>query len=302
MNSESWMRDIADNTPLSLLNIPGTHDSATQYVNSVIPQIFRCQDSSIAEQLKNGARFIDARLQYKNKHFRFVHSIADCRIAKPVNSYLLYFDDVYADIKSFLRANPSETVLLSVKMDDGRNTDVFYREFYRAFIEPEKNLWYMENRIPQLGAVRGKIILFRRCILGDGRLSSADNGLDFSYWEDQSACDSTLPLPCWFANAQNEKAVIQDRFRLKPEQKWSKAAVTMFCDYAPAADVMNLNFLSTAGNPKKNAAYINRAFEDFELPAKKLGIVIFDFLTKTLAQKIIQTNTFNIDSEQRREE
>lgn len=290
MNTENWMKDIDGTKSVSVINIPGTHDSATEFMNSTMPKLYRCQGISIIEQIKLGARYIDARLQYKNKHFRLVHSIGDCRSAKAWNSALLYFDDVLADIKLFLQSNPSETILLSVKMDDGRNTNVFYREFYNTYIKGNEELWYMENRIPILDEVRGKIVFCRRCILGDSSFSSLNNGLDFSFWEGQASCKSTLPLPCWFGNEKNEKAVIQDRFRLKKEIKWQKAVVTMFEDYEPQDGVMNLNFLSAAGIPKKNADYINAEFKKYELPKKLLGIVIFDFIDNELSRKIIDTN------------
>lgn len=290
MNTKNWMKDIDSKIPVSMINIPGTHDSATEFMNSIVPQFYRCQDKSIYEQIKLGARFIDARLQYKNKHFRFVHSIGDCRVAKPWNSALLYFDDVLADIKLFLTENPSETILLSVKMDDGNNADVFYREFYNAFIKDNKALWFLDNRIPCLGEIRGKIVFIRRCILGDNAFSSRDNGIDFSFWEDQSSCKSTLPLPCWFGSEKNEKAIIQDRYRLKKEDKWQKAAVTMFENYDPHENMMAFNFLSAAGIPQKNAEYINCEFKKYKLPKKPLGIVIFDFLDTELSEKIINTN------------
>lgn len=290
MNKENWMKDLDGAKPVSMMNIPGTHDSATQFMNSTMPKLYRCQDKSIIQQIKLGARFIDARLEYKNKHFRFVHSIGDCRSAKPWNSALLYFDDVLADIKLFLKTNPSETILLSVKMDDGKNSDVFYREFYNAYIKDNKELWHLENRIPHLDEVRGKIVLVRRCILGDSSFSSLNNGLDFSFWEDQSSCKSTLPLPCWLGNEKNEKAIIQDRFRLEKEAKWQKAAVTMFEDYEPQPNMMALNFLSAAGVPQKNAEYINAEFKKYKLPKKLLGVVIFDFIDSELATKIIDTN------------
>lgn len=290
MNTQNWMKDLDGIKPLSLINIPGTHDSATQFMNSTMPCLYRCQNISIIEQVKLGARFIDARLQYKNKHFRFVHSIGDCRSGKQWNSVLLYFDDVLADFKLFLKANPSETILLSVKMDDGRNTNVFYREFFEAYIKDDEELWYLQNRIPKLDEVRGKIVLVRRCILGDSSFSSLNNGLDFSFWESQASCKSTLPLPCWFGNENNEKAIIQDRYRLKKEEKWQKAAITMFEDYAPEENMMALNFLSAAGVPQKNAVYINNEFKKYELPEKPLGTVIFDFITEELSVKIINTN------------
>lgn len=176
-------------------------------------------------------------------------------------------------------------------MDFGVNVKDFYKSFRSRYIDSQKDLWYTENKIPKLGAVRGKIVLMRRCMLGTNDLSSVDNGLDFSYWEDQKGTDSPLPLPCWFGNEKNEKAIIQDRYALKKEEKWQSAVTTMLGEYRPHKNIMALNFLSTRGNPRENAEYINKMFSEYSLPDKPFGIIIFDFLTEALAEKVINTNT-----------
>ena len=176
-------------------------------------------------------------------------------------------------------------------MDSGVNVKDFYKSFRSRYIDSQKDLWYTENKIPKLGAVRGKIVLMRRCMLGTNDLSSVDNGLDFSYWDDQKGTDNPLPLPCWFGNEKNEKAIIQDRYALKKEEKWQSAVTTMLGDYRPHKNIMALNFLSTRGNPRENAEYINKMFSEYSLPDKPFGIIIFDFLTEALAEKVINTNT-----------
>lgn len=90
---------------------------------------------------------------------------------------------------------------------------------------------------------------------------------------------------------KNEKAIIQDRYALKKEEKWQSAVTTMLGDYRPHKNIMALNFLSTRGNPRENAEYINKMFSEYSLPDKPFGIIIFDFLTEALAEKVINTNT-----------
>ncbi|HAQ28868.1 MAG TPA: hypothetical protein DCQ76_03845 [Ruminococcaceae bacterium] len=291
MHTENWMKNIADETLLSMINIPGTHDSAARFVTAPTPQIFCCQDMSVKKQLLSGARFLDIRLVLSHKKFKAVHYIMRCRKNKELSGGTLLFDDILRDTAEFLKENPTETVIVSVKMDFGVNVRDFYQSFVHRYIEPQKELWYTENKIPSLGAVRGKIVLMRRCMLGTNDLSSVDNGLDFSYWEDQKGTDNPLPLPCWFGNEENEKAIIQDRYALTKEEKWRSAVTTMLGDYRPHKNIMALNFLSTRGNPRENADYINKKFSEYPLPDKPLGIIIFDFLTEALAEKVINTNT-----------
>jgi len=291
MRTEKWMKNIPDETPLSMISIPGTHDSAARFTTAPTPRIFCCQDMSVKNQLLSGARFLDIRLILSHNKFKAVHFFIRCRKEKELSSGTLLFDDTLCDTAEFLKENPTETVIVSIKMDFGVNVKDFYKSFRSRYIDSQKDLWHTENKIPKLGAVRGKIVLMRRCMLGTNDLSSVDNGLDFSYWEDQKGTDSPLPLPCWFGNEKNEKAIIQDRYALKKEEKWQSAVTTMLGDYRPHKNIMALNFLSTRGNPRENAEYINKMFSEYSLPDKPFGIIIFDFLTEALAEKVINTNT-----------
>ena len=50
----------------------------------------------------------------------------------------------------------------------------------------------------------------------------------------------------------------------------------MLGDYRPHKNIMALNFLSTRGNPRENAEYINKMFSEYSLPDKPFGIIIFE--------------------------
>lgn len=130
-------------------------------------------------QLLSGARFLDIRLILSHNKFKAVHFFIRCRKEKELSSGTLLFDDILCDTAEFLKENPTETVIVSIKMDSGVNVKDFYKSFRSRYIDSQKDLWYTENKIPKLGAVRGKIVLMRRCMLGTNDLSSVDNGLDF---------------------------------------------------------------------------------------------------------------------------
>lgn len=59
-DASNWTERIGDETKLSAMSIPGTHDSAAQYV--CLSPIFQCQDTAIKTQLENGYRYLDMRL------------------------------------------------------------------------------------------------------------------------------------------------------------------------------------------------------------------------------------------------
>lgn len=99
-SSSSWMESIAGDTKLSELSIPGTHDSATQYLS--LSPIFQCQDTDIQTQLENVYRYLDIRLVLKNDNLILKHNFDKCRKDKSLFSRPLTLDDVLEDVYSFL--------------------------------------------------------------------------------------------------------------------------------------------------------------------------------------------------------
>ena len=57
----AWMSKLKDTDTIDQLNIPGTHDSGTSYLNSA--NYHHTQDLTIREQLQLGIRFLDMRLR-----------------------------------------------------------------------------------------------------------------------------------------------------------------------------------------------------------------------------------------------
>lgn len=114
--SSNWMEKISDETKLSVMSIPGTHDSATQYVS--LSPIFQCQDTDIKTQLENGYRYLDIRLVLKNDNFVLKHNFAKCKKERSIFSTPLTLDDVLEDIYTFLDKHPSETVIFCAKKEN----------------------------------------------------------------------------------------------------------------------------------------------------------------------------------------
>ena len=199
---------------LSKLNIAGTHDSATAYV--AMENTARCQDKTISDQLKMGVRFLDIRLSRKGNEFYLVHSLADCYSDK-AKTKRLTFGEVLADCKAFLKENPDETLILSIKQDRGIMSRWFFPKFYDKYIKGDESSWYLENKVPTLGECRGKLVLMRRCKVWKSFYKTSDGGLNFSFWKDQAKKKSTaLPV---ILNSDT-KALVQDRYGLDPKTKW----------------------------------------------------------------------------------
>jgi hypothetical protein len=99
----SWMRDIPEDTPVTALSIPGTHNSAS------IGGLFgfaQTQNLDLATQLDRGIRFLDIRL-------------AQCQSDLHVHHDMKCMGKDYTDIltvcRNFLDKHPSETILMSIK-------------------------------------------------------------------------------------------------------------------------------------------------------------------------------------------
>lgn len=299
MDISNWQASLPDNTPFSTINMPGTHNSSTQFVN--LSLFSRCQHKSILQQLEMGARLLDIRLTLGDEGFATVHGISNCRSSRSRNSALLTFDMIFNDVKTFLELHPTEAVLVGIKMDRGENLDIFFPTFYSKFIEAYSTIWFLENRIPTLGECRGKLVLIRRCDLGQSNLvfNDSNSGLNLTVMSSQE--DATSPgrlLPCPVETMDGKSTsfsvVVQDDFMLNPIAKWNKAVQPMLENAKPDNSTMTINFLSTAGFPYfpcHNARYVNSKFNSFNLKSKRFyGWLVFDFLTEKLAVKTIESN------------
>ncbi|KAL9090885.1 MAG: hypothetical protein Q9165_005093 [Trypethelium subeluteriae] len=169
---ESWMKELHDATPLSGLSLPGTHNSHTYF--RALPSV-RCQSVSLLDQLENGIRFLDIRLQPERPHdsthdgLLLVHGLFPVSLTGPK-----YFRPLLTTLLAFLDAHPSESVIISLKREgSGSATDhQFHRILHDHYIQQDPTRWYTAPVIPSLGAVRGKLVLLRRFDLDPSTSSS----------------------------------------------------------------------------------------------------------------------------------
>ncbi|KAM5355761.1 hypothetical protein ACJ41O_002407 [Fusarium nematophilum] len=180
----SWMKELHDEWPLPLLSIPGTHNSPT--CHTALPSV-RCQAVGVAEQLRNGVRFLDIRVSVNpdNDELALVHSVFP--ISLTGNKY---FKDMVEEIYKFLDDNPSETVLMSIKREGtGKGNDEQLGKCLKAsYVDKRRSRWWTEPKIPTLGGARGRIVIVRRFVLDGGMKKSCWNGrgwgIDAQSWPD----------------------------------------------------------------------------------------------------------------------
>ncbi|KAA8567153.1 hypothetical protein EYC84_010215 [Monilinia fructicola] len=151
----SWMSNLKDETPLAALSIPGTHNSPTHY--AALPSV-RCQAVSVKDQLNNGIRFLDIRVQPQDPNNLAAEGLILVHSAFPVSlTGNKYFRTLVNHLNKFLDENPTETVIISLKREGvGRATDQQLSQILNHHYTQDSARWFTGNRIPALGEVRGK--------------------------------------------------------------------------------------------------------------------------------------------------
>lgn len=279
-----WMAQLDDERPLSLINIPGTHDSGTRFI---FPgYIFQDQNTSVSRQLENGYRYLDVRvaLNKTGDDLVIIHAFGTCRTGAAVWSAPLTFDSMVSDTLAFLDAHPRETVIFCIKPERESDDVNAVRALIEQKVSQAPERWFTGNRIPTLGEVRGRIVLCRRY---EGGL-----GLNFK-WEEQKD-PAVLDNPVAVEGKDTFTLAVQDRFHYGVEDKW--AAVQYALRNTTATEhTFCLNFLSTSPDkiphPRKYASELNGRFLDEPLTAgERYGVILFDFADGKLARAVIDTN------------
>ncbi|KAK0335921.1 hypothetical protein LTR59_001970 [Friedmanniomyces endolithicus] len=184
MNLQCWMKELTDPTPLSALSVPGTHNSPTHH--TALPSV-RCQAVGARDQLNNGVRFFDIRVQPtspddpSDETLHLVHGVFPISLTGPKKLRVLV-----TIILDFLRQNPSETLILSLKREStGNATDEQLSTIIKDhYANPQE--WWTQPHIPTLGEARGKIVLVRRFALAERLKAEYDGqgwGINAENWE-----------------------------------------------------------------------------------------------------------------------
>ncbi|MBR4420709.1 MAG: phosphatidylinositol-specific phospholipase C [Clostridia bacterium] len=265
---ETWMSKLSDDYLITQLSIPGTHDSGAMH--SLADVAGKCQDLSIAKQLKIGVRFFDIRLQIVDDKLKVVHSFVD---------QALSFNSVLKDFNEFIDKNPSEFLIISIKEDaDSKNST---KDFSSAVIESLNNYsnFCFDNELPQkLGDARGKIYLLSRF--------STDKGIQaYSGWRDST----TFSINSLY---------IQDNYCINDLEVKMNDILATIENLENNSNLLHLNFtscyLDNAFPPTyagSSAKVINPWLENYlENNDKPVGILICDFITQDLSKLIYGRN------------
>lgn len=249
-NLNSWMRELKDDTLTSALSIPGTHNSPTCFL---APPSVRCQAVSPREQLDNGVRFFDIRVQPQQPDDPSKDGLALVHSAFPISlTGNKFFRDLVDEVESFLKRNPSETLIMSVKREGpGTHTDAQLSRILHDHYVHGKNFWYTEPKIPTLKEARGKIVLIRRFGL-DEKLKKEWNGRGWGI----NACGWADNTP--HASCPSGDICIQDFYEVLETENVDKKIGYVNAQLSRSAEsCYPTGVLKADGSGNKHPFYIN---------------------------------------------
>ena len=294
--SSTWMASVDGSKLLSDLYLPGTHDSATKYVDLAF--FARCQALSIKQQLEVGVRYLDIRLGFDSQGDKdtlaFYHGFCQCRNGAFPWSKPLDLDDVLSECYEFLSNNKTETIIFAVKQERGLDNEQFQTMLLSKIVQSVE-YWYLSETMPTLDECRGKLVLVRRFDKIPANLKTP-MGIPF-LWTDQGDFEQT-PLAFNIEPQADFRLIVQDRYKYDVKDKWHAFEKTLYMtnsDESNFSTNVHLNFLSTNGSlayghPYYYASRLNKKFLESELSEIAPSWIIVDFGTAKLAQHIFQYN------------
>ncbi len=279
ITAKKWMSLLPDNKQLNEINIPGTHNSAAKNCNFIA----KCQNRTLMDQLNYGIRFLDIRCRHIQDRFDLHHGV----------SYLgIKFDTLQQICKEFLDANPSETIVMSIKPEMKERANKWsFDEVFIKYANQMPGLWYMNENIPILKHVRGKIVLLRRFYT-----SFLPLGIDLSGWRH----NNTFQIK----NHELFDFHIQDQYKKPSGQKWDKILQHVNLSISDSNQkTWYLNFCSAHKLPmvpmviakdinKKLLAHFKNLMTAYQDTGNylKLGTIILDFADEAIIKQIFYLN------------
>ncbi|MFC9228679.1 phosphatidylinositol-specific phospholipase C domain-containing protein [Streptomyces decoyicus] len=257
LSVQDWMSGLGDATPVQRLTIPGTHDSGARIGGPWVA----CQNTSVDAQLNSGVRFLDVRCRAIDSVFAIHHGAFYQE---------LMFGDVLNSCRAFLRAHPSETVLMRVKQEYSEVSAEEFRRIFGSYLDDKgyRSLFRLDTGLPTLGQARGRVVL----------LADSD-GLGGVRYADPQLFD------------------IQDDYMAEPFGKYPKIEA-QFRKAVTQPGKLFVNYVSTAAllPPRSNADRLNPQVKNLLAGPEGsawtgLGIVPMDFPNEFgLAEALIRHN------------
>ncbi|UTW46817.1 phosphatidylinositol-specific phospholipase C domain-containing protein [Bacterioplanoides sp. SCSIO 12839] len=145
----SWMQRLSDDTRLNKMSLVGSHDTLSFHGGDIV----QTQSMSLKDQLESGIRVLDIRNRHINNKFAIHHGI--------VFQHAWFGEDVLKPVVEFLKANPSETILMNIQPahTEKDNTRKFEETLDQYAADYNAPFWTPTSLNPTLSEIRGKIVM-----------------------------------------------------------------------------------------------------------------------------------------------
>jgi uncharacterized repeat protein (TIGR02543 family) len=271
IDRNNWMKEIMDDTKISWMTIPGTHDSTTFNVKcstwgSLVESGATCQSLNIENQLASGIRAFDLRYKWENNDFYLYHGqdSYECKCLD-LNGNHLTLSTVFQKFRTFLDAHPGEFIIANVQKETGDYNSEELTKVLNTY-----NVTSVSFSSTTVGSVRGKIVN------GSSFMQNIPGSSEYNRWEgtvDQKVAD----LKSVFSKAPSIQKYYSSTIAqlcICTNLSWRKSSLTTWPkDYAE--DVQKGFFSS---NP----------FESYG--QKAYGVILYDFPTTTILDWTISAN------------
>ncbi len=281
----NWMDDIKDDSKLSEIIMPGAHDAATDGMMF----LGETQHKDINNLLKGGTRYLDIRVRKTKKNEYVVyHDIFDGRP----------FDEVWKEIKDFITANASETLILDFQhFDNGA-------EEYVCSILDQDSSFLIKNETGDsdlefvdsitLGQSRGKML----ALFGEGKETQCQRNYIFGRNNDSCsklgmALDSYYDDDYKKSSANLIKNIIPEnynRIESKIKNEGNKGLFVLQCQLTDGKKIFG-PYSREMTHDSNMSKYIQNIKDD----ARRLNltnIIMRDFLTNEKISEIVKLNQY----------
>lgn len=277
-STETWMRKLANDTPLTRLSVPGTHDTmaykgswgAEAGVLNPVERFTKTQNWDLRTQLANGVRFVDIRIDVD---MSIHHGIVDLESSLD--------GDVLPTLRAFLALHPDEIIFARMKSENGDNPTQFDLNI-APILEANKDLFATNiNAWSTVGDARGKIVVFDN--IGTAR-SFFNRGYAHTLWN-----SSDLEKQDNYDNPSraNKQTYIRDKFVASMNAPFSSP--TTYVNHISATGSMPFGSTPRDFANDLNPWTVNH-INSLNNPSQ-LGIVIFDFIGTAEINAVMNSNS-----------
>ncbi|OAA76565.1 Phosphatidylinositol-specific phospholipase [Akanthomyces lecanii RCEF 1005] len=283
----SWMGGLRNDTLLTSLSVPGTHDTMTYAIGS---DVLQCQNRNLTVQLAAGLRYFDIRARVRDDALHIYHGDGDTGFS---------YQDVLLELFAFLAQNPTEAIVMRLKQEGAplgdHNTLTFEQAFNYAWhnssitakqAAQHMYAWDPAAPLPTLGDLRSKIFVLQN-------FPADSNGPANKYgiaWEGEQMVLEDLYIIPDVAHLKDKWAAIRDALTKAAADKQDNKALYLA---HISASVGVLPIEAAAGPKNRTVAGMNdetgRWLEAGD-QSGRTGVVIFDFPGKRGIDAVLARN------------